>query len=83
MTKLKLNQVQGTGEILSREELKGVLGGMGSDSDSGSGGGSRCFNSYTHCNVDGDKDGNCETRSDNRCVCNNGSHSIISADCVK
>lgn len=81
MTKLKLNQVQQTGEILTREELKGVLGGIGSDVDSGSG--SRCYNSYTHCNVDGENDGNCETNSKNKCVCNNGSRSIISSMCVK
>ena len=33
MTKLKLNLAQGAGEILSREELKKVLGGTGSGSD--------------------------------------------------
>ncbi len=35
MTKLKLNLAQGAGEILTREELKKVLGGTGSGSGSG------------------------------------------------
>ncbi len=40
MTKLKLNLAHGAGEILTREELKKVLGGTGSGS--GSGGGCTC-----------------------------------------
>ena len=39
MTKLKLNLAQGAGEILTREELKGVLGGTGSGGGDGSGDG--------------------------------------------
>ncbi len=35
MTKLKLNLAQGVGEILTREELKKVLGGTGGGSGSG------------------------------------------------
>ena len=35
MTKLKLNLAHGAGEILTREELKKVLGGTGSGSGSG------------------------------------------------
>ena len=31
MTKLKLNLAQGAGEILSKDELKNVFGGIGSD----------------------------------------------------
>ncbi len=37
MTKLKLNLAQGAGEILTREELKKVLGGTTGSEGSGSG----------------------------------------------
>jgi hypothetical protein len=46
-------------------------------------GGGRCYNQYTHCNVNGTEDGNCQSRTDGRCVCSNGNASIISETCVK
>lgn len=42
MTKLKLNLAQGAGEILTREELKKIVGGT-----EGSGSGSSCSISFT------------------------------------
>jgi len=65
--------------ILTHHEIKNILGG-GTASEV-----SRCYDSYTHCTVGGGSsdDGNCETNSNNKCVCNNGTQSIISSTCVK
>lgn len=83
MHKLKFNVVNlNTTEILTREELKNVLGG-----DTGSSTESRCYNRFTPCYVNApasaEKDGTCETNSKNKCVCNNGTHSVIAESCVK
>ena len=77
--KIGLANLQGK---MTRKEMKDVYAGAEGINDKDAGV-SRCYNSYTHCNVDGDEDGNCETRTDGRCVCNNGYHSIISSACLK
>ena len=52
MTKLKLNLAQGAGEILTREELKKVLGGTeGSGSGSGSAYSDSCYYYGAYCGL--------------------------------
>lgn len=49
MKKMHLNLAQGAGEILTKGELKKILGGIGSGSDSGSSGDIDCPTSKDQC----------------------------------
>jgi hypothetical protein len=85
MKKLKLKALElGAKELLSREQLKHVIGG---DDGSGSGGAHTCYGSQSSCSYDqagsGSVNGSCSTNSNGRCVCGNGSSSVLSDSCVK
>lgn len=64
---------------LSKEEMKKVMGGVDEgDKDPGAG---RCYDVFTRC---GNKDeGRCEENSNHKCVCNMGTQSWLSEQCVK
>lgn len=73
MKKLSLN-AKSVNDILSREELKKIVGGSG-------GGSGRCKSRHTHCGNSSEK-GTCESRNDGKCVCNTGTSSWLAEECV-
>jgi hypothetical protein len=72
-------------EQLSRAQLKGVLGGHSLDETTAPS--DRCLEGvkctfFADSNT-GSVEGECETNSNKKCICNAGSHSILYEGCVR
>lgn len=83
MKKLKLKALElGVQEVLTRDQLKNVLGGDGSND-----GTHVCYSTTTTCTYQesgtGTVSGSCSTNANGKCVCSNGTSSVLSSDCVK
>ena len=80
MKKLKLTMRElDSPEVLSRQQLKKVLGGIGVDVTTEA---SRCKQSPVTCELDG-VTGVCETNRDNKCVCRTTTASMTDQNCVR
>lgn len=83
MKKLKLNLQQFPGaEVLTRSQLKNVLGGHATNTT-----GHACYGSQTTCTYQesgtGEVTGTCSTNSTGHCICSNGTSSVPLDTCVK
>jgi len=83
MKKLKLKALElGATEMLTRTQLKNVLGGSTMIVS-----GHACYGSQTSCSYDqsggGTVSGSCSTNSNGKCVCSNGTSSVLLDTCVK
>lgn len=68
-TKMSLANIQGK---LSRNEMKSIMAGSGAG---------RCKDRHTYCG-EGSQQGTCEQNSNDKCVCNTGTQSWLSEECV-